>query len=113
MGRYRRDFTTGVSVFLALDVLNLLTWSARRQWSFDNAKLIPVGSDTYPEWTDLLTLREPQAMLKGAPFHPGHQQPHRHPHAALRGPGPIAALPQAAGTFYDTTSGRWLVQARS
>jgi hypothetical protein len=106
--RYKRDFRTIVSTFLALDVLNLVSFLARRDWSLDDAKLIPAGADNFPEWTSMLTNTQPTSMVAG---HPGYQRSYR---GALYGAQVPLELPATAGqsaTFYDTETGRWLVQA--
>jgi hypothetical protein len=78
-------------------------------------KLMTQGAEGYPEWTDWLSNVEPQPMvrlegyLSGQAFHPGHQQPHSHPHAYLQGAQELAKLPAAGmGSVYDPTNGQWV-----
>ena len=108
-GKQRRDFDTVIRTFLALDTIGAVAILARRGWSVTGAAIAP-GSPDYPEWTDWVA----PVGLAGAPYHPGHQSPYSHPHAALHGVTDVRpALPAPGAQFYDAQTGRWLVAAQS
>ena len=96
LGRYRSKAKDVLQVLLALDVMQLVAYTARRGWSLDESKLL-VGNE-YPEWTDLLALRAPEPAVR--------LQGHAYAHPQLRG-APVGQSIPDMNLIYDTSTGAW------
>jgi hypothetical protein len=73
---FRGRFNDILGVLVAFDVLKLVAYAARREWSFDEANAINPLAESYPAWTDYLSPVEPGPMVKlaGAYHNPQHYQ---------------------------------------
>ena len=63
--QWRPQTQTILGTLLGIHTLQLVTFAARRQWSFREEKLLNPGSPQYPAWTDMLALRAPQPYAAG------------------------------------------------
>ena len=66
---FRGRFNDILGVLVAFDVLQLVSYAARREWSLDETRAISPMSPAYPVWTDYLSPVQPTPMVKLAGGH--------------------------------------------